>query len=307
MAASITLQLDQTTQEQLISAYQKFAVTPPQHATFAAKLPNVRITVYKSGKILLQGANAETEAAKWETPTTKQKTTTSTTTNKLPNNFANLSVIGSDEVGNGSYFGPLVVCAAFVPHEQIAKLTALGVKDSKMLTDQKMQELTPILKELIAYKVLVVTPEKYNNIQPKYNAVTMKSVLHNRAVALLEQQIAPLKADAILIDQFTSQKHYQQDIQNETPKPTTPVYMETKGEQHHIAVAAASIIARTTFLDWLTEMSTKLQITLPSGAGANVDQIAAQIIQQDGLATLNQLAKLHFANTNKAKQIAKQN
>lgn len=103
----------------------------------------------------------------------------------MPKNISQLSVLGSDEVGNGSYFGPLTVCAAYVKRDQLAELRKLGVRDSKELKDSQIIQLADILKKTIPYKLLVLSPEKYNEIQPKYNAVRMKVALHNQAIHLL--------------------------------------------------------------------------------------------------------------------------
>lgn len=124
-------------------------------------------------------------------------------------------MLGSDEVGNGSYFGPLCVCAAYADKEHLDALKRLGVKDSKMLTDDQIRKMATAIKELIPYRLLVVSPEKYNEIQPKYNAVRMKVALHNQAIRLLLDQIAPTKPEAILIDQFTSEANYMKYVKQE--------------------------------------------------------------------------------------------
>ncbi|PQB60130.1 ribonuclease HIII, partial [Enterococcus faecium] len=126
----------------------------------------------------------------------------------LPKNISQLSVLGSDEVGNGSYFGPLTVCAAYVKRDQLAELRKLGVRDSKELKDSQIIQLADILKKTIPYKLLVLSPEKYNEIQPKYNAVRMKVALHNQAIHLLLKKIEPEKPEAILIDQFTPEANF---------------------------------------------------------------------------------------------------
>lgn len=298
--SSISFQIEKKDFDKIKQHYLNYEIPAPQYAYFAAKANNTRVTLYNSGKILFQGTNAEKEATLWQKNQQLVKKN-----NQLPPDFATWSVIGSDEVGNGSYFGPLVVCATFVQKEHLQTLTKLGIKDSKLLTDSKMEQLTPILKDMLPHKILIVSPAKYNEIQGSYNAVKMKSVLHNRALALLEQEIAPTKAQGILIDQFTNINNYQKDIQNENPKAKTPIYMITKGEQYHLAVAAASIIARTTFLTALEQEGQTIGYHLPSGAGNNVDIIAAKIIQEKGIQTLNNVAKLHFSNTKKALILSK--
>ncbi len=92
--------------------------------------------------------------------------------------------------------------------DQLAELRKLGVRDSKELKDSQIIQLADVLKETIPYKLLVLPPEKYNEIQPKYNAVRMKVALHNQAIHLLLKKIAPEKPEAILIDQFTPEANF---------------------------------------------------------------------------------------------------
>lgn len=278
------------------------------YTEFVAKSGTTTITAYTSGKVVFQGLEAETIAAKWGTPssnktasTSKAKTTTSTA---LPDNFSQLSVLGSDEVGNGSYFGPVTVCAAYVEKTMVAKLKALGVRDSKELTDPQIRQLAAVIKELIPFRLLIVEPEKYNQIQPKYNAVHMKVALHNQAIHLLLSDIAPVKPEAILIDQFTPESNYKKYVRSEKNQVREKLYFITKGEQYHVAVAAASIISRAAFLDELEKESQELGLKVPSGAGSTADQIAAKVLKKGGIDLLSKYAKLHFANTEKAKKIA---
>ena len=177
------------------------------YTSFAAKKDGTTITAYTSGKVMFQGTNAAIEADKWGEAQDKQAKPAKTASS-LPKNISQLSVLGSDEVGNGSYFGPLTVCAAYVKRDQLAELRKLGVRDSKELKDSQIIQLADILKKTIPYKLLVLSPEKYNEIQPKYNAVRMKVALHNQAIHLLLKKIAPEKPEAILIDQFTPEANF---------------------------------------------------------------------------------------------------
>lgn len=308
-----------TAQLQAMKKYYQPQLIPNKnpYAAFTAKVGAVTITAYSSGKVMFQGGGAEKEAGRWQSvsPTASnsksiKKTTTSkgksaaVDTAKLPAGFAGWSVAGSDEVGNGSYFGPLVVCAVYAAKEKLPALQKLGVKDSKMLTDVQIRQMAPAIMELVPYRKLVVTPEKYNAVQPRYNAVHMKAVLHNQALYLLLQEIAPEKPDGILVDQFTSPANYRNYLKDESHKVTEPMYFVTKGEQYHLAVAAASILCRASFLEELEKESAEAGLTLPSGAGAKSDQVAARLIQKGGLELLGNYAKLHFANTQKALKIA---
>ncbi|AIM25159.1 ribonuclease HIII [Melissococcus plutonius] len=271
------------------------------YTLFIAKYKNVTITAYQSGKVLFQGEDAEKEAAYWKSSTHSDLyQSKDSIKDSLPENLAGLSVLGSDEVGNGSYFGPLTVCAAYVAKDNIKMLKAAGVKDSKNLTDNRIMQLAEMLKEKIPFKLLIVTPEKYNQIQTTYNAVHMKVALHNQAIALLLAKLAPIKPEAILIDQFTSPKNYYNYVQSEQRQVKAPIYFTTKGESYHVSVAAASIISRAAFLAELTKASNTIGFSLPSGAGDQSDQIAAKILKLGGMDLLKNYAKLHFKNTKKA-------
>lgn len=163
------------------------------YTVFVAKVGTTTITAYQSGKVMFQGPQAEKRPLVGKERVPHQRKVSPQTTT-LPADFGNWSVIGSDEVGNGSYFGPVTVCAAYVDKSMISKLKSLGVRDSKELTDPQIIQLSHVIKELIPYKLLIVEPQKYNEIQPNYNAVHMKVALHNQAIYLLLQELAPHKA-----------------------------------------------------------------------------------------------------------------
>jgi len=292
---------------QLYYQSDRLAKTAP-YTLFTAKKNQTTITAYQSGKVMFQGANAEKEAALWAssgtTPTAKKAASGG---DPLPAGFSERNAIGSDEVGNGSYFGPLVVCAVYAERTPLHRLKEIGVKDSKMLTDPQIRAMAPKIKALVPFQLLTVTPEKYNQIQPAYNTVRMKVALHNQAIRLLLEKIAPQKPEAILIDQFTSEKNYRTYLQSEKNAVTSPLYFATKGEQYHLSVAAASILCRTVFLEELDKASKELGFRVPSGAGNPSDLVAAKILQLGGENLLGKYAKLHFANTEKAKKIASRN
>ena len=298
--SSAVLKLSKTEIKKLKNYYADYLLNKKvTYSEFSAKKNGTSITAYTSGKVLFQGKNAEQEAARWGSSDPSAAKTSSS----LPKNFASLAVLGSDEVGNGSYFGPLCVCAAYADKEHLDALKRLGVKDSKMLTDDQIRKMATAIKELIPYRLLVVSPEKYNEIQPKYNAVRMKVALHNQAIRLLLDQIAPTKPEAILIDQFTSEANYMKYVKQEPQRVEQKIYFVTKGEQYHLSVAAASIISRASFLDELDKASLELGTKVPSGAGKPSDELAAKLLRQGGIDLLSKFAKLHFANTEKAKKM----
>ncbi|MBM6617525.1 ribonuclease HIII [Bacillus suaedaesalsae] len=281
----------------------------PPGGVFAAKHPTCMITAYKSGKVMFQGNGATVESSKWggEPAESKGKSSspkTRTDRYAVPSNISSLAIVGSDEVGTGDYFGPMTVVAAYVEPSQIPLLKELGVKDSKDLKDPHIIKIAKDIIHVVPHSILVLHNEKYNALQERgMTQGKMKALLHNKAIAHVLRKISPTKPDGILIDQFAEPDIYFRHIQKEEQIVKENVYFSTKAEGVHLAVAAASIIARYAFVTEFEKLSDIAGVPLQKGAGAGVDKIAAQIIKNKGETSLRQIAKLHFANTDKAKRM----
>lgn len=301
------LQLDNAKMAKLISHYAAFKVSRnAPGVVFAAKLPDAAITAYKSGKVLFQGGGALREASIWGVvdgqPLAKKSTPKGET---LPDRFSELSVIGSDETGTGDFFGPVTVAACFVSSEQIELVRELGVKDSKQLTDDYMRKIAPDLQAVLIHSVLTLTNEKYNEVQAKgWSQGKIKALLHNQALKHVLRKMDGTKPDYILIDQFAERGIYYNHIKNAREIIQENVLFSTKAEGLHVAVAAASIIARVAFLEEMDRLSLIAGVALPKGAGKIVDEAAAKILLKSGEDSLKSMTKWHFANAQKAKRIA---
>ncbi len=283
----------------------------PPGSVFVAKTSNCTITGYKSGKVMFQGSGAESEAGQWQsssTPTSKKSPSRKKVgdhTYAPPVNISTMSAIGSDEVGTGDFFGPITVAAAYVDQKQIPLLKELGVRDSKGMKDPEIIEIARNLIKTIPYSLLILPNEKYNAMQKKgMNQGKMKALLHNKAIQNVQNKIDFY--DAILIDQFAKPEIYFNYLKDQSTVVREKVYFATKAEEIHLAVAAASIIARYSFVMEIERLGKENNVKLPKGAGAGVDVAAAKLIQKHGDAVLENLAKLHFANSLKAKKLAEQ-
>lgn len=277
----------------------------PPGGVFAAKLPGCTITAYKSGKVMFQGKSHESEAARWGSPVHKQAPQSKTSGSPLPPSISAMSVMGSDEVGTGDYFGPMTVVAAFVEKEQIPLLKELGVKDSKNLNDVQIVEIAKNLLTFLPYSLLVLPNEKYNRLQASgMTQGKMKAILHNQALNNLLGKISPLIPEAILIDQFAEADIYFRHLKDQKKVCRSNVFFSTKAESVHLAVAAASILARYAFIKEFEKLSKEAGFTLPKGAGRQVDEAAARLIRKHGKQSLMHFTKVHFANTGKAEKLA---
>ncbi|MED5051100.1 ribonuclease HIII [Anoxybacillus rupiensis] len=302
--ANYVIQATESTIKRMEQYYNSYITGHlPAGALFVAKKNGCTITAYRSGKVLFQGKEAEKEAQIWSIPASQQPTLKEQNTRS--SRLSIVSAVGSDEVGTGDYFGPIVVVAAYVAKEQISSLAKMGVKDSKQLTDEAICRLAPLLMEKIEYEQAVLSNHTYNQWQQNGMPQTkIKALLHNEAIKKLVQKLAPASPEAIIIDQFIERDRYFLYLEGERHVIRDHVYCIPKAETVHIAVAAASIIARYLFLHEMDKLSEQMGMNLPKGAGEHVDRAAASLIQTHGEASLEACAKLHFANTEKAKQIA---
>ena len=287
MNNTITLKLKSIQEEQLFKTFSEFQTTPPQYAKWQLKPENCVITCYTSGKTVFQGKDANVYAAAFME--VRDEISTPTTTSHYPQ-------AGSDEVGTGDYFGPVCVCASYVTKDDVDFLVKLGVRDSKQMSDADMLKIGPLLMERIAHSLLIVPPQKYNQVHESNNLNAIKAKLHNQAYINLAKKIE--LPSFKIIDQFTPETSYYRYLKNE-PQIIRGIHFETKAEDKYLSVAVGSIISRYGFLKTWEEMEQKYNMTLPKGSGDKVDIVAQEFVERYGLERLGEIAKLHFKNTEK--------
>jgi ribonuclease HIII len=200
-----------------------------------------------------------------------------------------------DEAGKGDYFGPLVTCAVFLAAKHEGWLETLGVADSKSLNDAKIKKLAPLLKKTLPYEVILLRPEKYNSLYEKMkNLNHLMGWAHARGLLnLAEKQEITLA----ILDQFSKGNEVQQRL-GETK---IELHSFTKAESD-LAVAAASIIARDTFLWEIKKQEKAWQRTFPLGASTIVEGSARGFLQEFGEKKLFEVAKIHFKTTEKIRE-----
>lgn len=219
--------------------------------------------------------------------------------------YLNKNIIGSDETGVGDYLTPLVACAVFVPKENVKKLEYLGIKDSKQLTDTKIQELANKIKPMIKYRIKHLTQKGYNKLNTSFNANELKMFLHMGAINSLEDVIKD--TDLIIIDQFSTENSinkYMKRLIDSTfdfKEFKAPLKLVEKGESEHVAVAAASIMARDFFVELMKKQNEKYSTVFPLGTNQIVERFAKEFISKHGFEEMENVAKLSFKTTEKIK------
>ena len=282
--------------------------TPP-YAKWQAKDGDTVITLYESGKVVFQGKDADLASDFWITTEklNSGKVDVKNSANKerkekldyINPKIYYASTIGSDEVGTGDYFGPIVVTATFVAKENIPFLEELGVKDSKKMTDDKILEVVPKIIKTIPYESIILSNKEYNE---KYNSdINMnkiKAILHNKALMTIKNK--EQNYDYIVVDQFAEPYVYFNYLKTSSNVVRNITFM-TKAEDKCLSVACASIISRYIFLKEFDKLSKNLGMNLLKGASDKVDEQGLTIVKKYGIDKLREIAKLNFKNTEKIK------
>lgn len=285
--------------------------TPP-YAIFQADEADTVVTLYESGKVMFQGVSADIDAAMWkerESFLNNGKVVTELTKDKKKDkkdkkddydrlDYYFINSIGSDEVGTGDYFGPIIVASAFVKKSDISFLEDLGVRDSKKVTDEKIIKIAPDIIKRIPHSIIILDNENYNkNYSTDINMNKIKAILHNKALLTLLNKDS-YNYDMIVVDQFVNKTKYFEYLKG-NPNVVRNITFTTKAEDKCLSVACASIISRYLFLKEINRLSKELQITIPKGAGTEVDKVGKEIVAKYGKEKLYSISKMNFKNTAK--------
>lgn len=308
---TIVFKISDNTKEKMIDYYddKKREKTPP-YAVFQADEGGTIITLYESGKVMFQGISADVDANMWRDmeahlnngklpEENKKKEKEKKDEKELyeeRKRYYYINSVGSDEVGTGDYFGPIVVTATFVSKDDIEFLEELGVKDSKKLTDQKILEVVPKIIKKIPYETIIYSNEEYNN-HPEYNMNKTKAILHNKAILGLMKK-DNYNYDKVVVDQFCFPKNYFGYLK-ESNNVFRKIDFTTKAEDKCLSVACGSLISRYVFIKEMDKISKMLGKNVPKGAGITVDEFGKEIVKKHGKEILYKVAKVNFKNTDK--------
>lgn len=203
--------------------------------------------------------------------------------------------IGTDEVGVGDFFGPLVVAATYVTPENLNLIEKLGIKDSKKLTDTKILEIGPIVEKYFLHEVCLCSPKKLVDLKNNgWNMHKIMANLHNTAQNNLLSKIKVNPSTKIYIDEFSNENLYFKYLV--TNKPNLPIHFETKGESLYPSVACSSILARYHFLKIWEKMNEYFKTEIPKGAGEEVDKTVQKLLRKYSLKDLKPYMKTFFRN-----------
>lgn len=267
------------------------------YVVFQAEEEDTVITMYESGKVMFQGKSADVDAAMWGVAleNTKEKQEEA---KKSDEKYYNTNAVGSDEVGTGDYFGPIVVTATYVKKEDIPYLESLGVGDSKKIDDSKILKIAPEIAKRVKYRSIILSNKEYNEKYAKdINMNKIKAIMHNKVLYQLMVEEKP-EVDYIIVDEFAREARYYEYLRDVRDVQRGITFI-TKAEDKNLAVASGSIISRYIFLKEFDKLCDSIHIPLPKGAGKDVDTIGEEVVEKYGKDKLKEIAKFNFKNTDR--------
>jgi ribonuclease HIII len=265
------------------------------HTLYAAKKGKLNVAVYAKGpKVLIQGKETEDFITFLLEPEILGEAKLGYEEELDPEMFA--PHFGIDESGKGDYFGPLVIAGAYTDAAVARALKAAGVMDSKRISSaRRIRELAAKIREVpgIAVSVVAIGPERYNQMFGSFgNLNRLLAWGHAKVIENLAAQRP--QCPRALSDQFARPEVLARALKQQGVD--IQLDQRTKGESD-IAVAAASILARERFIDWIDKTSAAGGVTLPLGASAAVIAAAKEVLSRHGTDALSKVAKLHFKTT----------
>ena len=283
---------DQTSKLRTLLAESGFQFSAKQYTLFFAQKNNLSVAVYEKGpKVLVQGKGAE-EFVQFELePKILGEAKLGYDEVHSPEMFE--AHFGVDESGKGDFFGPLVVAGVYVDRGIARKLIDAGVQDSKRIgSDARIRAFAETIRNSTAglIETVLIGPERYNELYQKFG--NLNKLLGWGHARVIENLLAK-KSDCprALSDQFADPRVIEQSLLRHGRK--IDIEQRTKAESD-IAVAAASILAREAFINWLERRGKELGLRLERGVSANVKEAAKKLVEMNGPQVLRGLAKVHF-------------
>lgn len=290
---NVVFKINDEIKEKMIKYYEPYKKDKEiPYVVFQAVDNDTVVTLYTSNKVMFQGTSADVDASMW-----KEMMGIIDKPKEDFSMYHNCTSVGSDEVGTGDYFGPIVVTASYVKKDDVKFLEELGVGDSKKISDDKIKKIAPEIAKRVKYKSLILTNKEYNEkYSSNINMNKIKAIMHNKVLYNLIHEENINDYDYIIVDEFARENRYYDYIKEDTNIQRGITFM-TKAEDKNLAVACSSIISRYIFLKQFDELCDNLSLPLVKGAGPDVDKIGEELVEKYGEDKLKDVAKINFKNT----------
>ncbi|MCD8063916.1 ribonuclease HIII [Akkermansia sp.] len=265
------------------------------YARFSFAGPSLLVTVYeKKNKLLLQGKGTDDFI---EFTLEPQVTGLLSLPEEAEEEDGRTGAhFGIDESGKGDYFGPLVVAGVYADGRIGAALRKLGVCDSKLVgSSARIRSLAEGIRRVpgIRFHLVSIGPERYNQLYPEFK--NLNRFLAWGHATVIEGLAAKVPGCPMaLSDQFANPFVLKRALA--AKKLSIRLEQRVRAESD-VAVAAASILARERFVNWMDAAGEAAGMKLPLGASGQVVKAARQLVALHGEEMLPKVAKMHFKTT----------
>ncbi len=295
--ATFSEKIDIKKQEEIkyfIAQIFQVTINPKQYTFWEIKNQDFTAAFYTSGKFVVQGKNIENILQKLssENIIKNQSQKKEMQTSELPN-FEAASYIGTDESGKGDFFGPLVVAGVMIDEKNRKLFEELGIKDSKTLKDEQMLKMAVEIQKNSVYSVVAISNSKYNELYSKFK--NLNKLLAWGHARVIENICEKTDCKHALSDKFGDESLIKNALIN---KGKNIILEQRVRAESDIAVAAASVLARATFVQKMQYMENFYKLKFPKGCNNHVKESASDFIKKYGKERLKEVCKAHFKTYN---------
>jgi ribonuclease HIII len=289
---TVPIKAEQAEALRALLADQGFDFVERPYTIFFAQKGKLSVAVYEKGpKVVVQGKDTEEFVRFHLEPEILKEAKLGYEEILNPEMFE--PHFGIDESGKGDFFGPLVIAGVYVDKGIARQLINIGVMDSKRIgSDNRIRALAEEIRRTpgLIYNVVMIGPQKYNSLYEKFaNLNDLLAWGHARVIENLLEAKPDCKRS--LSDKFANENVIKRALLKQGR--LIQIDQRTKAESD-IAVAAASILAREKFVQWLDRANKQFGIVLPKGVSAAVKTAAQTLVAKHGFDALQSAAKTHF-------------
>lgn len=146
-------------------------------------------------------------------------------------------ICGVDEAGRGPVLGDLVVAGVACPEDAGEDLLRMGVKDSKLLSPGRRQELFSLITSRYSYEVVTISPGELDKLMSRYSLNAVEA----HAFAEIINRLKPAKAYLDCADVLP--RNFRRHL---SPRLThrCALVIEHRADERYPVVAAGSVVAK---------------------------------------------------------------
>ncbi len=201
--------------------------------------------------------------------------------------------IGVDESGKGDFFGPLCIAGVLVDEKSEKLFVDLGIKDSKKISDKKILELEKSIRANAVHSIVAISNGRYNELYA--NIKNLNKLLAWGHARVIENICENNECDYALSDKFGDESLINSALMKNGRNIELKQMVRAESD---IAVAAASVLARATYVRKMAEMEQTYGIKFPKGCAQQVKDSAKEFIEKYGKERLKEVCKTHFKTYN---------